>query len=303
MKKNLSVFVWTEAFNCSEILPPFIQSFKKHHSFPIHVFTSKEELGRIPAIPGVYASSLPNSKVNRLLKSTHNSVITGYHKGHLGTARVWSNVIRSRTEDVLVHVDADTVFLADCITPLIKILEEDMDIVGARRPYLFRSYRKEGIDGRMLDKRPDTLNTDLIAFRRESIPNKYSPFLTRRIRGRRPIRYPVVDFFDPVVFRMIENRKRIYYFDSPDKGSQSLQNLESPIFTNRISFAAVGSGLNFFKNPEAQTSPGYRAYALASYSLFAKYLLGENVGIPPLDAPELVNRLEKLDKTSWTIIN
>ena len=69
----------------------------------------------------------------------------------------------------------------------------------------------------------------------------------------------------------------------------------------RISFAAVGSGLNFYKNPNVETSPGYKNFALSSYSLFAKWLLNKDIGIVPLDAPEIVRKLEKLNQKTWSI--
>jgi hypothetical protein len=95
--------------------------------------------------------------------------------------------------------------------------------------------------------------------------------------------------------------RKIKYIDSPDRGSSSLPNYDSEFFKNRISFAAVGSGLNFFKNPRVMTSPGYRDYALASYSLYAKYLLDQETGIKPLDNPEILEKLKRLDKSNWTL--
>jgi hypothetical protein len=68
-----------------------------------------------------------------------------------------------------------------------------------------------------------------------------------------------------------------------------------------ISFAAVGSGCNFYKNPQVQTSESYREFALASFSLYSKYLLDKEIGVNPLDSPYLVNLLEKLDKKTWTL--
>jgi hypothetical protein len=111
----------------------------------------------------------------------------------------------------------------------------------------------------------------------------------------------VVDFFDPVLFQAINKKRRVLYVDSPERGTQSLPNFQSEIFSHRISFAAVGSGLNFFKNPEVNTSPGYRAYAISSYALYAKYLLDADLGIPTLDNPEIEERLKILDQETWTL--
>jgi len=278
-----------------------LSSFTAHHSFPIHVYTTDSEAAKLKQTQGVRCLRAPSSPISALYKNSYKRVLEGYKRGHLGTARLWSNVIQSRNEDILIHVDADTVFLADCITPLLEELSRGAEMVGTRRPYLLRTYRKEGRDGRMLDKHPDALNTDLIAFRRKAIPKRFGPFLTRKIQGKRPVLYPVIDFFDPVVFDMIRKGRNLRYVDSPESGSQSTPNFESPLFQNRISFAAVGSGCNFYKNPQVSTSPGYRDYALASFALFSKHLLGVDIGIKPLNNPDLINKLERLDKSKWRL--
>lgn len=301
VKSEESIFIWTEAFNCAEILPPMLSSFVKHHDYSVHVFTTQDEFSRIPSLPNVYPSVLSDSKTNRILKSSQDSIVKGYGKGHLGTARIWSNLIRSREEEILIHIDADTIFLDDCISPLVTYFKQGADLVGTRRSYLNRSYRKSGLDGLLLDLRPDAVNTDLIAFKRDAIPGKLSPFLTRRIRGKRSTLLPVVDFFDPIVFQMIRRGKKIVYCDSPEEGKRSVLNKNSPTIKNRISFAAVGSGLNFFKNPKVQTSPGYRNFALASYSLFARHFLDTEIDIIPLEDLELMDKIKRLDKETWTL--
>jgi hypothetical protein len=296
-----SVFIWTEAFNCVEILPPFLESFRTHHNLPIHVFTSEKEREKVPRIEGVTVSEVADNWISKLYLTSPKAVARGYKRGHLGTARVWSNIIRSRREEILVHLDADTVFLSECLSELIESISSGYEVAGTRRPYFNRGYRKDGPDGKKLDKHPDVLNTDIIAFQRSAIPRRLSPLLTRRIRGKRPLRYPVIDYFDPIIFEMIRAGRKIGYLDSPDSGDRGFTNPDSRIYKSRISFAAVGSGLNFYKNPEVETSPGYRAYAMASYSLYAKYLLGIDTGLQTLDNPEVENKLKQLDKSTWTL--
>ena len=301
MSQGRNVFIWTEAFNCVEILPPFLESFIKHHKLEINVVVAESEINLVPRVKGVNAISLKPNLNSNFFRNHEKYVIDGYKQGHLGTARIWSYLIQNRSEDVFVHLDADTVFLAESVSVLIDQIESGYDFVGTRRPYKNRGYRLEGRDAKRLNKHPDALNTDFLAFRSEAIASKHSPLLTRWIRGKRPLRYPVVDFFDPVIFRALSQGRKIKYIDSPDKGSSSLPDYDSEFFKNRISFAAVGSGLNFFKNPTVITSPGYRDYALASYSLYAKYLLDHETGIKPLDNPEILEKLKRLDKSSWTL--
>ena len=295
------VFIWTEAFNCSEILPPFLKSFTHHHDFTIHIATSKNEFQSLPEIENVRFLPIKDTLSSKLTYTNEKAILRGFKKGHLGTARLWNQVIRNRRETFLIHLDADTVFLGDVISPLIAALKQNFDFVGTRRPYLHRGYRTIGTDARLLDQHPDASNTDIIGMRRNAIPGRYSPLFTRWIRGKRPIRYPVVDFFDPVLFQALRKRKQVQYLDSPERGNQSIPNENSHIFTNRISFAAVGSGLNFLKNPEVTTSPGYRAYAISSYALYAKYLLDMDLGLPTLSNSNIEERLKRLNQRTWTL--
>ena len=58
---------------------------------------------------------------------------------------------------------------------------------------------------------------------------------------------------------------------------------------------------NFYKNPNVKTSPGYKSFALSSYSLYCKWLLNKDIGIVPLDAPEIVLKLERINQKSWKL--
>ena len=294
-------FIWTEAYNCAEILPPFLESFRKHHNFPIYIATSREEFDELPKIAGVSLLPVKNSLLSLINYTNSRAIRRGFKSGHLGTARIWSYIIQNRREKFLIHLDADTVFLGEVVTRLLEGLRSDYDFVGTRRPYLHRGYRTTGRDARLLDRRPDALNTDIIGFRRDAVPGRYSPLLTRWIRGKRPLRYPVVDYFDPVLFRAIDRNKKVLYLDSPERGTQSTPNHKADVHLNRISFAAVGSGVNFHKHPEIETSPGYRSYAISSFALYSKYLLNRDIGENTLDNPEIENKLKKLNKKTWKL--
>jgi hypothetical protein len=71
----------------------------------------------------------------------------------------------------------------------------------------------------------------------------------------------------------------------------------------RISFAAVGSGINFYNNSEVITSPGYKKFALASYSLYSKYILNRDLNIEILNDDLIISKLKKLDKLNWKIVD
>lgn len=301
MKNSANFFIWTEAFNCGEILNPMLASYLKHHNYPIHVFATENDLGEVDVKSDLIVN---NAYVSKPIQTKlEKRVLNGYKKGHLGTAILWEHIINVRKEQIFIHLDADTIFLDDVVTDLIKAIEIDgYSIAGSRRAYKNRGYRKSGKDGLKLDRRPDAVNTDCFAFTKQFIA-LYPRFLLRRkLHGRRTSLKPVVDFFDPITFEIISKGGKILYIDSPNNGSQSFIDYTSKFMTSRISFAAVGSGCNFYKNGSEGIPEGYSGYALASYSLFSKYLLDKEIEHKPLQSDELVQKLTRLDKVNWTLL-
>ena len=297
----MSLFIWTEAFNCGEILDPMLKSYVKHHNYPIHVFGKKEDFSAVSVKSDLIIYQSLNKKRPRL-KSIEDKVINGYQKGHKGTAILWEYLINSRQEKIFIHLDSDTIFLDEVITSLITAIEtEGYAIAGSRREYKNRPYRKKGIDGALLNLRPDCVNTDCFAFNRQYVAKRPRFWLRRKILGRRVSLRPVVDAFDSVTFDLIKKGKGIKYIDSPNAGLQSFINLESRFMQSRISFAAVGSGCNFYKNGHAGIPSGYSGYALASYSLFAREFLNTNIGIDPINDEKLKEKIAKLDKVNWRL--
>jgi hypothetical protein len=293
------VFIWTEAFNCGEILQPMLSSYIKHNNYPIHVFGTRSDINEVSIKSDLIKFNTLSSK-KLFLKSTEEKILKGYKKGHKGTAILWEYIISSRKEKILIHLDSDTIFLDDVVTGLIQAIEgEGNSIAGSRRAYKNRGYRKNGKDGQQLNLRPDCVNTDCFAFTTKHIKKWPRFWLRRKISGRRVSLKPVVDFFDPVTFEIIKKSKKIKYMDSPHDGYQSTLNKKSKFMESRISFAAVGSGCNFYKNGHEGIPEGYSGFALASYSLFAKELLGKNINIPPLDDKEIISKLSGLNKIKW----
>ena len=300
MKFDKDVFVWTEAFNCGEILNPMLDSYLKHNFYPINVFGTSDDMNGISIKSEMIV--LHNLNKKKIFKSMEDKILSGYKKGHKGTAILWDHVISSRPERILIHLDSDTIFLDEVISDLVKaIREEGFAIAGSRRAYKNRGYRNKGLDGLFLNLRPDVVNTDCFAFTTKFISRRPRFWVRRKILGRRISFKPVVDFFDPISFEIVRNGGKVKYMDSPQNGQSSMINYKSKFMESRISFAAVGSGVNFFKNGHKGVPTGYSGYALASYSLFAKEFLDKDIGIKPLDDPILVSKLKALDKKNFKI--
>lgn len=296
------VFVWTEAYNCGEVLNPMLNSYVTHHNIPINVYATSDDLKKIENLsPLITYHDLSTKRPN---ESIEKRILNGYKKGHKGTAELWSYILRTRSERFFLHLDSDTIFLRNSIIDLLQAVKYcGYSLAGSRRPYFNRSYRKSGRDGKALDQLPDVVNTDCFIFDKELINIWPSFWLKRKILGRRVSKNPVIDFFDPVSFEIIKNGGKVLYIDSPADGNRAFSKKESEFHQSRISFAAVGSGLNFYKNAEVKTSPGYKQFAISSYSLFAKYLLNQDIGVTPLNEPDLVKKLERLNQKKWILEN
>jgi len=295
-------FIWTEAYNCGEILQPMLSSYIKHNPYIINVFGTKSDLEKVKINSDQVKLILIDDLILNKSINLEKKILEGYSQGHKGTSLLWANLIKFRPERYFLHLDADTIFLGDTTTPLIKaVSEQGYALAGSRRPYLQRPYRKTGIDGKLLDRLPDTVNTDCFAFDKFYIRTFPTWNLRRKILGKRPLRHPVVDFFDPIAFEIIRRKGKVLYIDNPEQGSSGSVNWNSEFHTQRISFAAVGSGINFFKNPQIKVPLGYKNFALSSYALYSFYILGKDIGLPMHSDDNFLRKLSRLNLETWVI--
>jgi len=299
----VSVFIWTEALGCGEILQPCLNSYVAHHSVPIHVYVYDEDLKNIPdhslIIPRVVKDSKP---IDGVIRST---LVQAYKFGHRGTATLWASLISNRSEDFMIHLDSDSIFLADVVTPIINKLQNGFGAVGTRRPYRYRQNRKLNYFSFVHHFQPDALNTHCFGFNRTKIrinENLLIGLIEGRARNRLIQRlYPIIDFFDRVTF-ILRSKSDIYYLDSKSQSRSGHHDRFGAIESSMISFAAVGSGCAYYKNPESATSESYKDFAIRSYSLYSAFLLGKKIDYPMLDSPFLVEQLQKLDKSTWKLL-
>jgi hypothetical protein len=301
-------FIWTEAVGCGEILPPVVESFLAHHQFILHVFGYEQDLINLPQSDRIVPMPIRdknNESPDGL--SFASEIRKAYRNGHEGTAFLWGAVISSRPEEYLIHLDSDTIFLDDVVSPIISKLNCGYGIVGTRRPYReqVKTNNVKGYRKVFFYFYRDAVNTHAFGFNRKAIKEKSFKIIQQKILYRHSNKllqriYPVIDFFDSVTFE-ITRSKGIFYLDSFDQQRSGKHNRNGEFERSMISFAAVGSGCNFYKNPESLTSESYKRFALASFSLYSKYLLDTEIGITPLESPYLVNLLERLDRNTWTL--
>ena len=304
-KEKDDIFVWTEIVNCGEIVRPMLNSFLKYHSVKIHVFGFESDLANITphslivAVPIDREGGFFNARERQELKES-------FERGHEGTAKLWGYLIRSVRQRVMIHLDADTIFLGDVVEPIASKLLDGCSVAGPRRVYRNHTGKITQYRRFVFNFFPDTVHTYAFGFNRLDINGNLNVNrIIERIQGQGKNRvhqrfFPVLDFFDRVTFDLIR-RNGVFYFDCPLGSGPASSGFESIIENRIISFAAVGSGCAFYFNRAKSPSVTYTDFALKSFSLFAKYLLDFRVEYPSHSIPEIEERLKRLDTKNWTL--
>lgn len=298
-----SVFIWTEALGCGEILDPMVRSYLAHHEASIHVIGYESDLKDLPKDPRIIPMVIDEEGSHLNLK--RSDIQLAYQSGHRGTALLWTKIIKSRSEQVLVHLDADNIFLGDVLSLILDPMQKGYSVTGTRRPYRYRLSKSALIHKVIHHFRRDCVNTHSFAFNRELIKleeETVMSFIEGRGRNKfSPYVLPVIDFFDNLTFYLARKGNGVFYLDSENQSRHGHHTRYGTMESRLISFAAVGSGSAFYKNPGAKTSESYKDFALSSYSLFSKYLLDKDIDYPMLESPYLVDLLSRLDKSTWTL--
>lgn len=310
MKLDVSdseVFIWTEALGCGKILHPMLSSYLTHHKFKIYVIGYEEDLKNLPnsSLVRPIVVNQKNANQNKVeIGTTESELRSSYEKGHYGTATLWASIIISRNEKFLIHLDADTVFLGDVVTPVLEKLTIGFGVVGTRRPYRFRSSRMPLWSRIQLHFSRDCVNTHAFGFVREFIgfPKKKIIDLIMGDSGSKILNrlHPVIDFFDRITLHLTRI-KGIYYLDSNHQERNGKHNRYGCFESKMISFSAVGSGYAFFHGHAKATSTSYERFAIASYALYSSHLLGEKIGVASLESPYLEEKLARLDSNNWRL--
>ena len=301
-----SAFVWTEVFNCGPLARVLVPSYVAHHREPLHVFGFPDDLeGLIQderVVPMPIDRDARRRRAWRLLSSAIDGpfLSDGYVSGHLGTARLWAHILKNRREDLLIHVDADLVFVGNAVAEVISALMAGSVLAGPRRMYRNNLNKRDDVR-----RFPDCVDTLCFGLRRDALPHATYPGLVRRIRqqtyldrlrGRVPI-----DFFDSLAFDLMK-RGPVAYLDSPADGVSGIRCPDSSFLSKIIEVrSAVGSGCAFSKGLGRNVPTSYRDYALESYSIYAYYLLGQETGIPRPALGVLEERLQSINREKWCL--
>jgi hypothetical protein len=268
------VFVFTEMVGCAKIGKIALESYLKHHNYPVHVFIDDNPTDI--DIVGSFAHSL---RVH-ITKVPH--LREGFKKGHLGTAKLMAQICKElNPQKKIIRFDSDIFFKQECISQTIDSLN-DYDIVGTRRCY---GNNPGGVPN--LHGYPDTVSTYFMGLNLEKLPNFEYDYLTKMWQGAvHPLRWPVLDFADPVIHSMMENGAKVKFLDWNEYGSQNGDgkktndyelNLHMDCGSKLTHMGGVASGYSYY-NKFSSPEKSYGEWALGRYSLFAKVFYNEDIG-------------------------
>ena len=151
---------------------------------------------------------------------------------------------------------------------------------------------------------PDVVQTLCFAFNRELIGNYNEQTLTRMCKGAyNPLGHPIIDFFDPVSFDILNNGGKISFLNHDDVGGVNQEgsrvnkhkhnNGNTPFkidFGEKlVHFSGVGTGMNIHTNKNVNVPSSYASYCLDRYALFCKIFYNEDVGIDVSQYKDLLN--------------
>lgn len=270
-----NVLIFTEIYNCGKIGRIALQSFKKYHP-NIKVL--------VLGTPNDFKWVDKEDTFDFVDISNQNDIINGYREGHLGTATIWARLIKERKEKYLIHFDSDVIFRDECLNDLFNAIDDGYDLVGPIRNYKHNPNNRDDI--RHLN---DVCQTLFFAFNRELVSTHHDlNTLIHMSRGTlNPLGHSVIDFFDPVMFDIVNNGGKVKFLDQFQYGGCDYygkrntngfkQNEIIDFGTKLAHFSAVGSGMNFYNNRNTLVPQSYVQYAIDKYLIFSKIFYNEQL--------------------------
>lgn len=269
--------IFTEAYNCGKIARKALESFAKYHKQTVHVVGTHKDFKEL--------KGLKNIEIIDVSSDEHLKQL--YKNGHLGTAYIFAKAITRRygNFDRVIHFDSDVIFRSECISDIQQGFEEGYDLIGQRRCYDNNRCNRDDIRGIGL---ADVVGTCFFGVNVDSISKYDFTTIQKMIVGyHNPFNHPILDFFDPVSFDIMNNGGKIKYLDFKDYGSTnasgSLDNGYEEInsifdFGDKfIHFAGIGSGMNFYYNGNGNVPPTYTEWAKKRFSLYMKVFYDEDI--------------------------
>lgn len=280
MNNTNDIFIFTIAYNCGKILKKALETFFKYHpTQKIHVFGTYKDFKELKEF---------QKNIEYIELSEDINLRECYKHGHLGTAYIFTKVLQKEYGDYdkIIHFDSDVIFRQECLSDILNGFKDGYDIIGQRR-----SYEKNKCNRTDLVGLPDVIGTCFFGINLNKISKYDFQTLHRMIVGYyNPYNHPIMDFFDPVSFDVLNNGGKIKYLNnveygsSDENGNWDNNNLElNTLFDfgeKFIHFAGIGSGMNFYNNGNGSVPNSYADWAKERFSLYMKLFYNEDLSIP-----------------------
>lgn len=317
-----NIFIFTEIANCGKIGKVALDSFHKYHNYKVYVYGTKKDF------------DILSPHKNNILIEVPQNILDGYKDGHIGTALLWEKVIEDCDKKYILHFDSDVIFRENIIDEMIEKSKE-YDIIGPIRNYhhnpnnrndiryltdlcqtnctIFnlhkiskKYYRNGTTNNKSIKDKILALNLKFILHGakygiKKALGKIHLSIFAQMIHGSYPLfRFNTLDFFDQVMFDMIENGAKIYHLDFNEVGGcdkygkrdndfKSINNFPTEykldFGSKLVHFSCVGSGMNFYNNKDVanRIDSNYVKCALDRYALFCKIFYQENLNEINLD--------------------
>jgi hypothetical protein len=280
-------FIFTEIVRCGEIGRNAILSFHKHHPhLELNIFAGPDDIVHIPE----------NSHNRIHIVDPNSEIYKAFNNGHLGTAILWQSIFSAHPNEVLVHFDSDVYFFGDIVNDILEKMKT-ADLVGSFRPYKNNPNNMDNVRGYA-----DCVQTYCFGVNTSKITITDKVSMVNMIAGYL-WRHPVIDFFDPVTFHILENGGTIEYIDIDVIGGVDTMGGRQNKYTGVgndycevgdkiVHFAGVGSGRNFYtmlqKGQHINVSESYVQFGLERYNNYTLAMFGSSIINKESNKPEFV---------------
>lgn len=277
---NNDIFIFSVCFNCGKILKKALESFFKFHpTQKVHVFGTAKDFKELKEF---------KSNLEFIELSNDDKLKEYYKNGHLGTAYIFAKVMQKEYGDYskVIHFDSDVIFREECLSDILSGFDEGYDLIGQRR-----SYEKNRCNRNDLNGLKDVVGTCFFGVNLNKITPYNFDTLHRMIVGyHNPLGHPIMDFFDPISFDILNNDGKIKYLDYNDYGASNEEGSWDNEFAELnklfdfgkklVHFAGIGSGMNFYYNGDGSVPVSYSEWAKERFSLYMKLFYNEDLNVP-----------------------
>lgn len=266
---NNNYYIFSEAYGCGLILKKCLESFFRYHPNEIvHIFGTVKDFKEVGKFNNVeYIEMSGDLELKECFK-----------QGHLGTAHICAKVIKefSNEFDYLIHFDSDVIFRKESLSLIFDKINEGYDLIGPIRCY------KNNLNGRSdLSSIKDVAQTYFYAYNKNKISNFDFKTLRQMIVGyHNPLNHPILDYFDPVSFDILNNGGKICFLNEDEVGGISNENGRKNKFeelnkdmdfgSNIMHFAGVGTGMKIWRNGIENVHDSYANWSLNRFVLYYK---------------------------------